>query len=144
MAHIIVAQTRTSVLNERQPAEKKGRGARITFSYHLPVALRLGNEPWLARLCGLTGTAGNALVYCDFVATQSVNGQERQLLGVRTGVVNSAWVPVSVDAIPSTGTITVEATAPTATFGEAEAKGVTVAIELLPESKVYGATTGSH
>jgi hypothetical protein len=77
-------------------------GNQCHFSYKLPKDLSF-SEPHIARLVWLRPKPKvPVFVFCDFLSGSFVQGQLRPLLG-GSGFVESPWVPVATNFIPSTG-----------------------------------------
>ena len=107
------------------------------ITYTLADTLKF-KEPHYARLLWLYGGVSTNLffVYADFVKRQNVDGVLLPYLGCRTNSTVSGWVPLASNHISQTGLITVIKTRGASSI--AQTTIFTVAIEIAPESLIYG------
>jgi len=83
-----------------------------TFEYKLAQKYTF-NEPHYAKLVCITLAAHTTAAFVDFVASQSVGGVWRPLLGVQpvahdSSCVENLWVPILNNEIPEIGLCTIE------------------------------------
>ena len=136
MVNFIVIQSEKSAVKTRLPG-----GKALRFSYELPKILQF-DEPYVARLAGFSGIASSLIVCCDFVAQQSLNGEYKPVLGIKSQVSSNTWVPLASNYISNRGFIELIASAPGTSIRKEDINRATIAIELAPAASVYYGTHG--
>jgi hypothetical protein len=131
---------RTLIIARTDGATIQGKGTRSGYflSYKFPTPLKF-DEPHVARLITVTGITHTLMVFADFVADQPMDGESRQLLGIKSSTSTSFWVPIIADSPPE-GFFRLRTTTGAAIPANPR---IIVVAEIAPASDIYGASSTS-